>query len=230
MPVFPTTRRSVLLSLASADADERSRAFDTLVALYWKPLYKYARLSWGRSPHDCEDLTQSFFARAFERDALQAYDARKASFRTFLRTLFERHAANEAKAATRIKRGGDRARLDFESAEAEISSNGGRAQSPEEVFQNEWVRSVFALAIERLGQEASADDFAIFETYDIDGDRDISYRALAERFHLSETTVTNRLAAVRRKFREIVLDTLREATASEDEFRTEARALLGIGA
>ena len=230
MPAFPTTRRSVLLSLASADADERARAFDTLVALYWKPLYKYARLSWGRSPHDCEDLTQSFFARAFERDALKAYDARKASFRTFLRTLFERHAVNEVKAATRIKRGGDRTRLDIESAESEMASSDGRAQSPEEVFQNEWVRSVFALAIERLRQETSAGDFAIFETYDIDGDRDISYRALAKRFDLSETTVTNRLAAARRKFREIVLETLREATASADEFRTEARALLGVEA
>ena len=93
MPVFPSTRRSVLLSLASPDAGERARAFDTLVSLYWRPLYKYARLSWGRSPHDCEDLTQSFFARAFEREALQTYAVRKASFRTFLRTLFERHAA-----------------------------------------------------------------------------------------------------------------------------------------
>ena len=230
MPVFPTTRRSVLLSLASADADERARAFDTLVALYWKPLYKYARLSWGRSPHDCEDLTQSFFARAFEREALQTYDVRKASFRAFLRTLFERHAANEAKSSARIKRGGDQTRLDFEAAEAEMSAGDGRAQSPDEVFQSEWVRSVFALAIERLRRETRPDDFAIFETYDIDGDRDVSYRALADRFDLPETTVTNRLAGTRRKFREIVLDTLREATASDEEFRAEARALLGIDA
>ena len=47
-----------------------TRAFDTVVACYWKPLYKYARVAWRRSPEDAEDLTQSFFTRAFEKASL----------------------------------------------------------------------------------------------------------------------------------------------------------------
>jgi DNA-directed RNA polymerase specialized sigma24 family protein len=62
----------------------------------------------------------------------------------------------------------------------------------------------------------------------LSGDRDVSYRELSTRFGMPETTVTNRLAAARRVFRQTVLDLLREITASEGEFRTEARALLGI--
>src|SRR5687768_11771483 len=77
---FPTTRRSVVLALASTDEAERTRAFDTLVACYWKPLYKFARVAWRRSSEDAEDLTQSFFARAFEKESLAAYDVAKASF------------------------------------------------------------------------------------------------------------------------------------------------------
>ena len=111
---FPTTRRSVVLALASTDEAERTRAFDTLVACYWKPLYKYARVAWRRSREDAEDLTQSFFARAFEKESLAAYDAAKASFRTFLRLLFERHVNNEWKAGQRIKRGGGEVHLDFD--------------------------------------------------------------------------------------------------------------------
>jgi F0F1-type ATP synthase membrane subunit b/b' len=61
-------------------------------------------------------------------------------------------------------------------------------------------------------------------------DRSVSYRELAARFSLAETSVTNELSAARQQFRQIVLDTLREATASEQEFRAEARALLGIDA
>ncbi|HYI11178.1 MAG TPA: hypothetical protein VEK57_19125, partial [Thermoanaerobaculia bacterium] len=76
---FPTTRRSVVLALSSADAAERTRAFDTLVGCYWKPLYKYARVAWRRSREDAEDLTQGFFARAFEKESLASYDAAKAS-------------------------------------------------------------------------------------------------------------------------------------------------------
>lgn len=226
MPVFPTTRRSVVLSLGSANAEERARAFDTLVALYWKPLYKFARLAWNRSPEDCEDLVQSFFARALQRDALAAYDAGQAGFRTFLRMLFERHAANEVKAGARIKRGGQHARTDFDAVEVELAEE--RSSSPDEIYQKEWIRSVFALAIGRLREEIAHDDFAMFEAYDLDDDRTVSYRSLAERFGLPETTVTNRLAAARRRFRGIVLDTLREATASDEEFRREARALLGV--
>src|SRR5690349_7606984 len=112
---FPTTRRSVVLALASADAAERTRAFDTLVACYWKPLYKYARVAGRRSREDAEDLTQGFFTRAFEKESLATYDATKASFRTFLRVLFDRHAANEWKSGQRIKRGGGEVHLDFDS-------------------------------------------------------------------------------------------------------------------
>lgn len=231
-PSFPTTRRSVVLSLASRDAGERTRAFDTLVALYWRPLYKYARVAWGRAPEDCEDLTQSFFARMLENDALGGYNPGNASFRTFLRLLFDRHSANETKAARRLKRGGDRLRVDFEAAESELRDDRGSAPAPDVLFQREWVRSIFTLAIERLREECASSgrsgQFALFEAYDLDDDRAVSYRDLAERHGLPETTVTNHLAAARRLFRQIVLDTLREATASDDEFRVEARALLGV--
>ena len=40
--------------------------------------------------------------------------------------------------------------------------------------------------------------------------------------------MTNFLAFARREFRRITLETLREMTASENEFRREARALLGV--
>ena len=41
-------------------------------------------------------------------------------------------------------------------------------------------------------------------------------------------TVNNYLAAVRRDFRRVVLEKLREITATDEEFRTEARSLLGV--
>jgi RNA polymerase sigma factor (sigma-70 family) len=225
---FPTTRRSVVLALGSPDAAERTRAFDTLVACYWKPLYKYARVAWSRSREDAEDLTQSFFARAFEKESLATYDAAKASFRTFLRVLFDRHVSNEWRAGQRLKRGGGEVHLDFDAAEAEIGRESG-AVTPEEYFHREWVRSMFAVAVERLRARAGDVQFAVFEAYDLDDDRGVSYRELATRFGIPETQVTNYLSATRRRFREIVLEMLREVTASDEEFRSESRALLGGG-
>jgi len=227
---FPTTRRSVVLALGSADAEERTRAFDTLVACYWKPLYKYARVAWSRTREDAEDLTQSFFTRAFEKESLAGYDPAKASFRTFLRVLFDRHVSNEWKGGQRLKRGGGGVHLDFEAAEAEIGPESG-VVTPEEYFHREWVRSMFSVAVERLRARCEAEGkqvpFAVFEAYDLDDDRGVSYRELGVRFGIPETQVTNYLSAMRRRFRETVLEMLREVTATDEELRSESRALLG---
>jgi hypothetical protein len=84
---FPTTRRSAVLAAGSEDRSERERAFELLVAAYWKPAYKYIRLKWGADNEQGKDLTQSFFARAFEKDFLRSYEPRKGSFRNFLRGI-----------------------------------------------------------------------------------------------------------------------------------------------
>jgi RNA polymerase sigma factor (sigma-70 family) len=228
--MFPTTRRSVIAALASDDDEQRRRAFDTFVALYWKPLYKYLRVARGREVADAEDSTQAFLAKCFENGSLAAYDASKASFRTFLRLLFDRFVANELKASSRQKRGGDLARLDFDNAETEIAREHDRGGTPEDYFQREWARSVLSLAVERLREEADATRFALFETYDLDDANRATYRETGERFGISETAVTNGLAAMRRRFRAIVLDVLREATASESEYCAEVRSLLGVDA
>jgi RNA polymerase sigma factor (sigma-70 family) len=225
---FPQTRRSVIAALASDDAEERTRAFDTLVAIYWKPLYKYARVAHRRGPSDAEDHTQSFLARAFERNSLAGYDAAKASFRTFLRALFDRHIANEMKAGARLKRGGGETHVDFAAAEAEAAREHDRGGTPEEYFRREWIRSLFEVAVGRLRETSDDADFALFEAYDLDpATPRPSYRELGDRLGMSETTVTNRLASARRRFRQVVLDLLHEATASESEFREELRAVFG---
>lgn len=227
--MFPTTRRSIVLALGSEDAGEQARAFDTLVAVYWRPVYKYLRVRGSRTREDAEDLTQSFFARAFEKETLAAYDPARASFRGFLRMLLDRHSGNDRKAEGRLKRGGAVPHVDVEEAEGEIARDAGAPATPEEFFHREWVKSAFSLAVSRLREACEADgkaqQFALFEAYDLEGEID-SYRELGLRFGLTETTVTNHLAAVRRRFRAIVLETLREITATDAEFRAEARALL----
>ena len=55
---------------ASTDSEVRADAFQTLVAAYWKPVYKYLRIRWQRSDEDAKDLTQEFFTRLIEKDFL----------------------------------------------------------------------------------------------------------------------------------------------------------------
>jgi DNA-directed RNA polymerase specialized sigma24 family protein len=217
---------------------ERAAAFEALARSYWQPVYAYVRLQWRRSPEDAQDLTQEFFARAFERDYLARYDAAKARFRTFVRTCLDGFIANHDKSAARLKRGGAFviAAVDFARFDADLALHARSDEpDPERWFHREWVRGLFARAIERLQTHCEAKGhgaaFALFTGYDIEPDGAASrptYATLARETGLPVTTVTNELAWARRAFREIVLDLLRAIFASDDEFRAEARDLLGV--
>ena len=227
------TNQSAIVQARSTDDVVRQRAFDTILASYWKPAYKYIRLKWQAGNEDAKDLTQGFFASAFEKNYFATYDAHKASFQTFLRACLDGYVANERKAGRRLKRGGDmdHYQLDFAAAEDELVAHASSAVSPEDYFHREWVRWMFTLAVEafrrRCDELGRGVHFQIFERYDLSDD-DVSYASLAAEFALDTATVNNYLAAARRDFRRIVLEKLREITATDDEFRTEARSLLGI--
>ena len=101
------------MAARSEQPDERRRALGVLIAAYWKPVYKYMRLRWGKDREEAKDLTQDFFSRLLEKDYLARYEPKKARLRTFLRVCVDRLVANEDKASRRLKRGGD---LEFHSA------------------------------------------------------------------------------------------------------------------
>ncbi|HKP29105.1 MAG TPA: hypothetical protein VJU15_06865 [Gemmatimonadales bacterium] len=211
---------------------------DTLASIYWRPVYTYIRLKWNVDPQASEDLTQDFFARSIERDFFARYDPAKARFRTWLRVGVDRLVADAFEAASRQKRGGGVRTVPLDAAELERDL-AVRAPGPlpddDELFRREVARALFSSAVEALRTECEAKGktvhWKIFEAYDIEGaDRETrpSYVALAAEHGLPVTQVTNYLAAMRRRFRALVLEQLRELSASDAEFRTEARDLLGI--
>jgi RNA polymerase sigma factor (sigma-70 family) len=233
---FPVTRHSVVRDLASADPDARAAAYDALARSYWRPVYLYIRLRWGRGVEDARDLTQEFFTRAFEREYLERYDASKARFRTFVRTCLDGFLANENKAAARLKRGGAFVitAVDFATADADIAVGAPRDDAdPERWFHREWIRGLFADALDALRQRARDTGhpraFAVFQRYDVeDAAPRVTYAELARELDMRVTDVTNELAWARRAFREIALDRLRRVCATDDEFRAEARDLFGV--
>jgi RNA polymerase sigma factor (sigma-70 family) len=216
---FPETQAS-LLEAASAGGELTAEALDRIAALYWKPVYKFVRLKFRKDNEEAKDLTQSFFASAIERDFFARFDPARASFRTYVRMAVERFAANEYAAAHRQKRGGG---VEFELVEEQAAAT----ESPEEIFEREWRRQLFALALDDLRahseQTGKQAHWAIFEAYDLaDGERP-SYAALAARHGVPETQVTNYLAWARRTLRGFVTGRLRGVTAGDRELREEMR-------
>src|SRR5438552_5446508 len=236
---FPPTRRSVIEAVRSIDAEERERALEALCAAYWKPIYKYVRWRWNRPANDAQDLTQGFFAEVLERGLLDKFDSNKSRLRTYLRVCVDSLVMNEDRAGRRQRRGGSipHVALDFAAAEEELGATAidpakiASPESLEEFFEKEWVRSLFALAVEDLRelceQRERSRTFRLFEAYDLEGNEKSSYEQLSKDYGMSVTDVTYALSWARREFRKIALDRLRELCGSEEEFQREARAAFG---
>ena len=216
---FPSTQVSLLEAAAAGLPGD---ALDRVIALYWKPVYRYIRFRFGQDNEDAKDLTQSFFTAALQRDFFARFDPVKASFRTYLRMAVERFASSQHAAAHRQKRGGD---IEFEPVQEQAAT----AESPEQIFEREWQRQLFSLALDDLQAHCEACgkqlQFRIFEAYDLAADERPSYAALAARHAIAETAVTNHLAWARRTLREFVTDRLRGVTSGERELRKEMRSV-----
>jgi RNA polymerase sigma factor (sigma-70 family) len=216
---FPSTQPSLL---KGSDGTLTNEALDRVIAIYWKPVYRFIRLKFGKDNEDAKDLTQGFFATAIERDLFVRFEPNRASFRTYLRMAVERFAANQHAACKRQKRGGD---VVFEAVEEQVST----IPSPEQAFEEEWRRQLFELAIDDLrtlcDQEGKCLHFRIFEAYDLTEGKRPSYAELAARCDIAETTVTNHLAWARRTLRVLVTERMRGVTGGERELRQEMRRI-----
>jgi len=236
---FPSTRLSIVAGVGSRDPHTKRRSFEALAQAYWRPVYKYLRLRWHADPEEAEDLTQELFARAFEKDYFRPYDPGRARFRTYLRTCVDGLVANERQSARRLKRGGGATLVpfDFVAAELELGRQDPVVTDDEEYFRQEWIRGLFGSAVETLRQRCEArgrlewyDVFVRYDLHDGPSAERPTYRELGEALGVSVTDVTNRLAAMRRQFRGIVVEQLEAQCGGPDEVEAELTYLFGRGA
>jgi hypothetical protein len=237
MPL-PATRLSVVERARSGDEETRQIAFQTIIEAYWKPVYKHLRLEWSLSPAEASELTEEFFGTTIRNDVVTEYEPGRARFSTHLRLCLDRFASNAAKMERRVKSGGGGtiSSLDFVSAEGEIKRQEAAANCDvDELFHREWARALFERAIVDLKRHAEATGrpvlFDVFARYDLVDDVGArpTYGDIAHALNLTPATVTNHLAAMRRQFRSIVLERLRELTSSDEEWEMEAARLLDHG-
>jgi DNA-directed RNA polymerase specialized sigma24 family protein len=115
---FPTTRWSRVLLAGDLDAPLAQEALAELCGAYWCPLYAYIRRR-GYDPERARDLTQDFFARALEKGLLAEANPSRGRFRSFLRKVCADFLANRRDWELARKRGGGRAVLSIDPADAE---------------------------------------------------------------------------------------------------------------
>lgn len=210
---FPMTTANLQAKLRDPDPEARQAVLDTLALRYWKPIYHFLRLAYGKGNEEAKDLTQKFFVWLLERDVLLKFDPARSAFRTFLKGLVRNFAGNEFQAAQRVKRGGGLQVRALDEAEAVAELD------PDKAFDEVWMREVVARAIAcvRARYEAGRKlvPFLAFETYHR-ADPPPRYADLARQLGVKEGDVRNYLSEVREKVRAEVLLELSASGESAD--------------
>src|SRR5262249_24764402 len=163
---FASTRWSLVLAAGQRGSPESEEALATLCAVYWYPLYAYARRQLARV-EDAQDLTQAFFAQLLEKAYLQAADPGRGKFRSFLLTAFKHFLTKERDRAHAQKRGGDRrfVPLDFEAGERRYTFEPTDYSTPETLYERRWALTLLEQTLARLRQEyAGAGEEVLFDS------------------------------------------------------------------
>jgi RNA polymerase sigma factor (sigma-70 family) len=228
---FETTNWSLIVRARDGSTTEARAALSGLCESYWPPIYAFIR-SRGLAPADAEDLTQSYFARFFEKNYLADFRPQAGRFRTFLRASVGHFLANEWDRERALKRGGGVAKLSLDAATAEerLRFEPLDRLTPEAIFERQWTATLLARCVERLRQEQQASGGAArferlkaFLTGDgASGDT----AAVAAELGLAEATLRVALHRLRRRFAVLLREEVARTVADPREVDAEIRWML----
>jgi len=202
---FPPTTVHFLQHLRNPAPGAQMQVMGMLAERYWKPVYHFLRLSYGKQNEDAKDLTQAFFAWLLERELLLKYDPARSSFRTFLKGILRNFAGNEHQALQRLKRGGGLKMLPLDVAAGDLAG----ATDPDTAFDTVFLKDVIGRAMVRVRDRLQAArrivPFVVFEQYHFPkAGLPPTYAQVAHRLGLKESDVRNYLHEVREAVREEV--------------------------
>lgn len=215
-------------------SDDAARALAELCEIYWPPLYGYLR-NRGHRPAEAQDLTQGFFTRLLETQAIRSADPTRGRFRAFLLTALKRYVINEYERGAAVRRGGQHVHftIDFDSAERAYLVDRSDDDTPERVFDRRWAAIALDRALRRLRTEyEAAGKEAVVRAllpYLTDAGELPSYRAVAEELHWTEGAVKVAVHRLRQRYGAIlrleIAETVDDADAIESELRELLRAV-----
>jgi RNA polymerase sigma-70 factor (ECF subfamily) len=230
---FATTHWSVIVAARDPAAPQARAALAELCRSYWYPLYAYIRRQ-GHGADAAQDLTQEFFTRLLEKDGLASVDQGKGRFRSFLLAACKHFLANERDRARAQKRGGDRqfVPIDFRDADGRYGSEPAHDATPEKLFERRWALALLEQVLARLRLEYEAGGKSLlFERLKShltgDGGGVPHARAAAE-LELSEGAVKVAVHRLRRRYRELLRETISQTVNDPAQIDDEIRTLFAV--
>jgi RNA polymerase sigma-70 factor (ECF subfamily) len=223
--------------LAAADSvgPGAPEALEELCRTYWRPVYAFVRRQ-GHSVDDALDLTQGFFARFLERKQVKLADPDRGRLRSFLLVSVKTFVANDWARAQAEKRGGGHSFLSLDQQrEAEthfLAEPADPAAPPDQAFEKQWALTLLDQALSRLRDESAAtggqEHFDALKVF-VWGDQTVvSQVEIAARLGMTPNALGVSVHRLRRRFGELLRETIARTVVGENEIDVELRHLIEV--
>lgn len=225
---FPTTHWSLVRRAGAGGGDDRG-ALAHLCREYWFPLYAYVRRR-GQSPHDAQDLVQSFIMEMIEGPLLGRADPERGRFRSFVLGALQHFLANEYRRKQTTRRGGGVEFVPIHEERYTLEPSDGL--SPEDAFERNWVLALLDAVLQRLRGEYEAAGratlFAALQPYLAGKEGQAGYATMGAELGLSENTVAVSVHRLRRRYGELLREEIGFTVATPAEVEEEIAHLLAV--
>ncbi len=227
---FHSTRWS-LIAQAQVGSTVGRAALEELCNTYWFPIYEYIRRR-GQQPDDARDLTQELFASILSRDGFARATPDKGRFRSYILTAAKNLISEQFRNRQTTKRGGQ-VRLwsiDCATAEQRMQWEPLDQQTPERIFEMRWAKQILTDAfaqLDALNAEPTRREYYLKLRSFIAIDSDtVPYAEVAQELQASETALRVQVHRLRKKFRELLRQSVAETLVDPGEIDDELSYLL----
>ncbi len=221
---FQTTSWQLVRRASSSPED-----LDTLVRIYWSPIYAFVRRT-GKRRQDALDLTQEFLTKVvLERGLLEKADPNRGRFRALLKTSIGNFLIDQArkdKPRSKLRHSSFLPTGDgpFEAAEPADDAD------PADAFERQWSAAILGETLRRLERQCKEDGLAkhwrVFEANvigpTVHETTKIPLDQLAEELGIaSAEQVSSMMQTVKRKFRRMLREVVAETVDAESDIDHE---------
>ncbi len=227
---FVTTRWTQVLAARGQSASARV-ALQELCAVYYGPVVAFLAHT-GCGEDDPRDVAHEFFARLLERSGLDGVEPARGRFRSYLLGAVKHLLANRRQYAEREKRGAGAVHQPLVSGTDTTLELPLAAEAPDldAWFDREWALSLIERSLATLEREAvtagAERQFAALKAWLSFEAEPGSQAGAAVRLGVSEGAVKVAVHRLRRRFRELVREEIRQTVPEGDDVQAEMRHLM----
>lgn len=232
---FRTTHWTVVLEAARPGTEGSLEAFARIYQDYWFALYAYIRRR-GYSPPDAADIAQDFFLHLIEKQSLEGMERNGGKFRSFLLGSLNNFLANAWDRTHAQKRGAGQPLLTLSpgDAEAKYALEPAAAETPETIFERQWVFTLLARVLENHAAECEAAGkgrlFADLRLH-LQGERPgLPYAEVAIRHGMTEGAVKVAAHRLRQRYGEMLREEIARTVSRPEEVDDELRHFIAVSA